>query len=91
VVEQSLDEMQEVWETNCVGALRVTQAAVPSMIQRRSGLVLMVGSVTSMMSTPWAGAYAASKAALLSLTDALRLELQPFDVGVTYVMAGAIK
>lgn len=61
------------------------------MLARRSGLVVMVGSIGSHLATPFAAAYNASKAALLTLTDTLRLEVAPFGVGVTYVMAGAIK
>ncbi len=67
------------------------QAVVPSMIESRSGLVVMVGSVGSQLSSPFAGAYNASKAALLSLSDTLRLEVVPYGIGVSYVMAGAIR
>lgn len=48
------------------------------MIAQNTGLVVMVGSVMGMLSSPFAGAYCASKSALLSLTDTLRLELMPF-------------
>lgn len=61
------------------------------MMRQRGGLIVMIGSVTSFFATPFAGAYSASKAALLALTDSLRLELQPFGVRVSYVTAGAIK
>jgi short-subunit dehydrogenase len=61
------------------------------MMRQRSGLVVMIGSVVSVMSTPFAGAYSASKAALLALSDSLRLELAPFGVQLSYVTAGSIK
>ncbi|GAB4818201.1 hypothetical protein N2152v2_005247 [Parachlorella kessleri] len=91
LVEQPLGEMRELFEANLWGVLRVTQAVVPSMIESRSGLVVMVGSVGSQLSSPFAGAYNASKAALLSLSDTLRLEVAPYGIGVSYVMAGAIR
>lgn len=67
------------------------QAVAPHMARQRAGLIVMVGSVTSFMATPFAGIYSASKAALLALADSLRLELQPFGVGVCHVTAGSIK
>jgi short-subunit dehydrogenase len=61
------------------------------MMRARAGLIVMIGSVTSVLATPFGGAYAASKAALLGISDSLRLELAPFGVHVTHVTAGAIK
>lgn len=60
------------------------------MAARGGGLVVNVGSVSAWLSTPYAGAYCASKAALHALSDSLRLELRPFNVRVTTVTAGAI-
>jgi short-subunit dehydrogenase len=61
------------------------------MMRARGGLVVMIGSVVSMLASPFGGAYSASKAALLALSDSLRVELEPFGVRLTYVTAGAIK
>jgi short-subunit dehydrogenase len=76
---------------NFFGAVRVTQAVAPHMMRARGGLVVMIGSVVSMLASPFGGAYSASKAALLALSDSLRVELEPFGVRLTYVTAGAIK
>ena len=73
------------------GAPAPPQAVAPHMARQRGGLIVMIGSVTSFMASPFAGAYSASKAALLALADSLRLELQPFGVGVCYVKAGSIR
>ena len=61
------------------------------MIRQKSGLIVNVGSVTAYLSTPWGGLYAASKAAVHSISDALRMELAPFGVNVSVVAPGAIK
>lgn len=61
------------------------------MMHQQGGLIVMIGSVTSMLSSPFGAAYGASKAALLALTDALRLELLPFGVAVSYAMCGQIR
>ena len=91
IAEQPLSEVTKVMETNLYGVIRVTQAVVPIMVNHGSGLIINIGSVVSQLSTPWSAAYSASKAALLAVTDALRLEVKPFGIGVTYVIAGAIE
>ncbi|KAG0233283.1 hypothetical protein BGW41_001532 [Actinomortierella wolfii] len=63
----------------------------PRMIRQGSGLIVNVGSVTAYASTPFGGLYAASKAAVHSLSNCMRLELAPFGVKVSVVAPGAIK
>jgi len=90
IAELSLDDLRRQLETNVVGALAVAQAVAPSMIERRQGLIVNVGSVSGLV-TPFSGAYGASKAALHAISDALRLELSPFGIRVTTLQPGAVK
>jgi NAD(P)-dependent dehydrogenase (short-subunit alcohol dehydrogenase family) len=90
VVELPLDRLRAQLETNVVGALAVAQAVAPAMIDRRSGVMVNVGSVSGILTTPFAGAYCASKAALHALTDALRLELAPFGIDVVSLQPGGV-
>jgi NAD(P)-dependent dehydrogenase (short-subunit alcohol dehydrogenase family) len=83
-----LDELRRQFEVNVVGALALTQALLP-LLRRSLGRIVNVGSIAGRTPLPIAGPYAASKAALDSLTATLRLELLPFDVLVSYIEPGA--
>jgi NAD(P)-dependent dehydrogenase (short-subunit alcohol dehydrogenase family) len=76
-------------ETNVVGPLALIAAVVPGMARRGSGRIVNIGSVSGVTATPFAGAYCASKAAMHSLSEALRLELSPFGIAVVEVQPGA--
>ncbi|MEM1311137.1 MAG: SDR family oxidoreductase [Cyanobacteria bacterium P01_H01_bin.153] len=76
--------------TNVVAPMQMVQAIVPLMKARGSGLILNIGSISSVFTTPFAGAYCGSKAALRAMSEALRLELAPFGIQVVTVHPGAI-
>ncbi len=81
--------LQRQFETNVFSIVGVTRALFP-LLRRKRGLVVNIGSVSGVLVTPFAGAYCASKAAVHALSDALRLELAPFGIGVLEVQPGAI-
>lgn len=82
LAEIPLDEFRRQFETNVVGPLALIQAVVPYMVKQGAGRIVNVGSVSGVLTTPFAGAYSASKAALHSLSDAMRLEMAPFGIEV---------
>ena len=91
VEEIRMGDFKQQFETNLFGVLRVTQAVLPGMRQRRNGCILMISSVAGLVSPPTYGAYSSSKHALEGLTDALRLELYPFGVRVVLIEPGYIR
>jgi NAD(P)-dependent dehydrogenase (short-subunit alcohol dehydrogenase family) len=91
LLEQPLAEIREVFETNVLGLLAVTQAVVPGMADRRRGRVVNIGSVVGVLPTPYAGAYCASKSAVHMLSEVLRMEIEPFGIDVVLVQPGGVK
>jgi NAD(P)-dependent dehydrogenase (short-subunit alcohol dehydrogenase family) len=90
VEDLRLEDLRQQLETNLFGVLRVTQAVLPIMRQRKHGRILMISSVAGLVSPPTYGAYSSSKHALEGLSNALRLEMYPFGVEVILIEPGYI-
>jgi NAD(P)-dependent dehydrogenase (short-subunit alcohol dehydrogenase family) len=90
VEDLSMEDWRAQFETNFFGVLRVTRAVLPQMRERRSGRILMMSSVSGFVTAPTQGAYSSSKHALEALSNALRLELYPFDIPVVLIEPGYI-
>jgi NAD(P)-dependent dehydrogenase (short-subunit alcohol dehydrogenase family) len=78
-----LDHFHHLFEVNFWGALRVTQALLPSVRKSRDPRVVNVGSPSQYLTIPLGAQYPISKVALAKMTEALRLELKPFEIQVT--------
>lgn len=85
------EQFQRIFDVNLYGVVRVNRAVLPSMRQRRSGLLIHVSSVAGRVVVPGFGAYCASKFALEGLADAYRFELQPFGIDSVLVEPGAYR
>lgn len=89
LLELSLDDARRQFETNVIAVLALVQALFPRLRQP-GARVVNLGSVSGVLTTPFAGAYCATKAAVHALSDALRMELAPFGIEVITVQPGAI-
>jgi NAD(P)-dependent dehydrogenase (short-subunit alcohol dehydrogenase family) len=90
VEDLRMEDWRRQFETNFFGVLRVTQAVVPHMRERRHGRIIMMSSVSGFVTAPTQGAYSSSKFALEAMSNALRLELYPFGVHVILIEPGYI-
>jgi NAD(P)-dependent dehydrogenase (short-subunit alcohol dehydrogenase family) len=83
-----MDIAREVFETNTLGTMAVTQAVLPQLRQRKAGVVVNVTSSVTLRSLPLLSVYTASKAAVNAFTESLAPELEPFGVRVRLVLPG---
>ena len=86
----TLDDLSWQLEVNVVAQIAVTQAVLPK-IRAAKGRIVFISSVSGLITTPGTGAYCASKYALESLADALRIELRPWGIAVSLVEPGPIR
>src|SRR5262249_54379212 len=84
-------DVRAQFETNVFGLLAVTRAFVPKMRERGWGRVVNVSSVGGGRVFPLGGAYHATKYAVEAMSDALRMELAQFGIGVALIEPGYIK
>lgn len=79
------------FETNVLAPVLLTQQVFPLMRDSARPVIVNLGSVSGILTTPFAGAYCASKAALHTISEALRMELAPFGFQVVTVQPGGIQ
>ena len=95
VVDLTRDDLRRQYETNVIAPAVVTAQAVPllraAVAKNSSAVVANVGSIVGLFTTPFAAAYCSSKAAIHSLTDALRMELAPFGISVVSIQPGGVR
>jgi NAD(P)-dependent dehydrogenase (short-subunit alcohol dehydrogenase family) len=91
IEETSVEEAKALFETNFFGMHRVCRAVVPILRAQGSGLIINVSSIGGLITIPFQGFYSASKYAVESMTDALRLELRPFGIAVCLIEPGDFK
>jgi NAD(P)-dependent dehydrogenase (short-subunit alcohol dehydrogenase family) len=84
----SMETARDVFETNTLGTIALTQAVLPQFRQRKAGVIVNVTSSVTLKSLPMLSVYTASKAAINAFTESLALELQQFNIRVNLVLPG---
>lgn len=84
-------DLRAQFETNVFGVHAVTRAFLAPMRERGRGRIVNVSSVGGRMVFPFGGAYHATKYAVEAMSDALRMELAPFGIGVSVIEPGYIQ
>lgn len=90
MTDLSAEDLRAQFETNVVAPVMVTQAFVPLLRKSSAACVAHVSSISGIVTTPFAGAYCASKAALNAIGDAMRMELVPLGIQVVTIQPGGI-
>ena len=84
------DEWGAAYDVNCLGALRMAQAALPAMREAGGGAIVNVSTMTTVNPFPGEAAYAASKGALNAMTRHVAQDFGPFNIRVNAVRLGWI-
>lgn len=90
VEQMPLDRANRIMDTNFWGSYHICQSCLPSLLEAKSGKLLLVGSIAGFMGIPFRSVYCASKAGLVALTDSLRLETSGSRLEISCVCPGDI-
>ena len=88
--EMALSEWQEVLDINITGAWLASRAASPPMVKQGGGIILMISSGAGRRGYPLRSPYAASKWAMIGLTQTLALEWGGSGIRVNCICPGAV-
>lgn len=91
ISDVSTDEWRKQFDVNLLAPMALTRAVLPDMVARKQGRIINISSVSGVMTTPFAGPYCASKAAMNAASDAMRMELKPLGIDVITVQPGGIQ
>ena len=89
--EAHLDDWDAMIDGNVKGLLYTTKALLPQMIARKSGHIINVGSIAGKEAYPRGNVYCASKAAVDSFTQGLRLDTNPYGLRIGAVHPGLVE
>jgi NAD(P)-dependent dehydrogenase (short-subunit alcohol dehydrogenase family) len=90
VEHSNLDDWRNVFETNVLGLVATTIAAIPVLRANRPAVVCNISSSSILASVPFYSTYRASKAAVSAFGDSLRVEVAPSGIRVVEILPGPI-
>jgi NAD(P)-dependent dehydrogenase (short-subunit alcohol dehydrogenase family) len=89
--EMPQDEFERMHSTNFHGPVRLTRELLPSMRAAGRGRIVLISSMGAVRGMPGIGAYSAAKAALERWGESLAIEVAPFGLGVSVLVAGTFR
>ncbi|MGV3759130.1 MAG: SDR family NAD(P)-dependent oxidoreductase [Actinomycetota bacterium] len=91
VADADLADWQAMYDSNVLGAVRVTQALLPQLVASGAGHVVTIGSIAGLEPYPGGGGYNAAKHAIRAVMEVLRMELLGQPVRVTEIDPGMVE
>jgi len=85
------EDIEAQFNVNVLGVVQTTRQALPVMIKQRSGHIINMCSMSSLIATPTYTIYAASKHAVHGFSEALRREVKPWGITVSMIYPGGVK
>jgi NAD(P)-dependent dehydrogenase (short-subunit alcohol dehydrogenase family) len=91
VADIPLEEWKRVIDTDLWGVIHGCRSFIPGMKERGGGHIVNTASMAGILSGAEMGPYNVSKAAVISLSETLKMELAPYNIGVTVICPMAVK
>jgi short-subunit dehydrogenase len=88
VEEVDYTEIEKNFKINCFGAILMSRAIIPYMRECGSGIIINITSIAGSMGLPFRGVYSASKASLIILSEAMRIEVKDFGIKLCTLAPG---
>ena len=85
LLDTSMDDWRWMIDINLLGAVRVSRAFLPLMKEASSGHVINIASAAGIVQSPGMASYNVAKAGMIALSETLKNELKPYNIGVTVV------
>ena len=84
----TMEQVHRQFQTNVFGLIALNKAFIPHFRQQGSGVIVNIGSISADQGYPYTSVYEASKAAVVSLSEGLNIELAEFGILVKAVLPG---
>ncbi|HEY8271298.1 MAG TPA: SDR family NAD(P)-dependent oxidoreductase [Pseudobdellovibrionaceae bacterium] len=91
VQEARISDWDQMIDTNVKGLLYLTRAVLPSMVKRKSGNIVNLGSVAGRLVYPGGAVYCATKFAVRAISEGLRMDLAGSNIRVTNIEPGMVQ
>lgn len=91
IAELSLEDTEQMWQTNVMGLLRVTRALLPKLQASGDAHIINIGSIAGVEPYPAGGGYTSSKHAVHAISRTLRMELVGQPIRVTEILPGLVE